>query len=69
VFLDDLGEGVATTQSELRQSLRCIGPEVLVELETYTWQVLPEALRRGGLLEGLARELAWLEEVRAKGPA
>ncbi len=33
-----------------------------LEVETYTWGVLPEALTRGGLEAAVARELAWVRE-------
>jgi hypothetical protein len=32
------------------------------EAETYTWDVLPEEFRRGGIVEGIARELEWAGE-------
>jgi sugar phosphate isomerase/epimerase len=61
-------DGGRTTQPSLRALLACLlgGPVALVhhvELETYTWDVLPGALRAaddGALVAGLARELAWL---------
>lgn len=33
-----------------------------VEVETYTWDVLPEGQRSGGLVPSIARELAWVRE-------
>lgn len=58
-----------TTQSQLRQLLDgLVGGDVPltrhIELETYTWDVLPEQIRPhddSTLVAGLARELAWLE--------
>lgn len=33
-----------------------------IEVETYTWDVLPEDQRSAGLVSSIARELAWVEE-------
>jgi hypothetical protein len=33
-----------------------------IEVETYTWDVLPEAQRALGLHASIARELAWVRE-------
>lgn len=57
--------GVATTQAELVAFLAALvgGPRpetTHLEVETYTWSVLPEPPRDdAGLVAGLARELAW----------
>jgi sugar phosphate isomerase/epimerase len=58
-----------TTQLQLRELLDgLVGGSALlthhIELETYTWDVLPEKIRPHDdetLVAGLARELAWLE--------
>jgi sugar phosphate isomerase/epimerase len=58
-----------TTQPQLHTLLSAMfgGERPLtghLELETYTWEVLPKMLRphdRDTLVDGLARELAWLE--------
>jgi sugar phosphate isomerase/epimerase len=62
--------GVETTQPELRQTLDVLmgGPEPLtthLDVETYTWTVLPPAQRPdgpAGLVDGLARELLWTRD-------
>jgi hypothetical protein len=68
-----------TTQAELRRALDALvgGPEPAtrhLEVETYTWSVMPEA--DGGddaLIDGLAEELRWtrdrLAELGAEVPA
>lgn len=70
-----------TTQPQLRELLACLlqGPRPHthhVELETYTWDVMPATLsntdasadRDGNLLDGLALELSWLlGELRSLG--
>ncbi|MEU5323087.1 metabolite traffic protein EboE [Streptomyces sp. NPDC021056] len=58
---------LSTTADELTASLRVLlgGPQAVsdhIEVETYTWSVLPEHLRprdREGLVAGLAAELTW----------
>lgn len=41
-----------------------------IEMETYTWEVLPEELRSGDVVEQLVKEYAWtLEEMGARGLA
>lgn len=37
-----------------------------LEVETYAWGVLPDKLRHAELAEGIAYELKWLDEARAK---
>jgi len=52
--------GVATTRGELAQGLRRAletGATDCLEIETYTWDVLPQ--RDGGLLDSLAAEFRW----------
>lgn len=59
-----------STQGELRKFLRCIVGEAVpetahLEVETYTWSVLPPGRRPGGergLVEGIARELSWARD-------
>lgn len=61
---------LTTTAPELTAALRALlgGPQAVcdhIEVETYTWSVLPEHLRpqdREGLVAGLAAELAWTRE-------
>ncbi|MDN3024013.1 metabolite traffic protein EboE [Streptomyces sp. S.PB5] len=61
---------LSTTAPELTSALGALlgGPEAVcdhIEVETYTWSVLPEHLRphdREGLVAGLAAELAWARD-------
>ena len=63
IFLDQLAPFMST-QSFIREMLaiqRTAPVSTHLEVETYTWDVLPEALRSGGVDEALARELAWVQ--------
>lgn len=77
VDLEQLGGTLGTTASHaealldrlLDQPARWGGDELHVELETYTWDVLPRAARGAGeLVDGLEREvLRALDRLRAAG--
>lgn len=61
VFLDRAGE-LETTQPSLLVALdrlrrRALAPHL--EIETYTWDVLPDGARGASLVEDVARELTW----------
>ncbi|WP_437968889.1 metabolite traffic protein EboE [Sorangium sp. So ce260] len=61
---------LATTQPELAallSHLREAPATQHLEVETYTWDVLPEDQRRGGLVEAVARELRWVAERMVVG--
>lgn len=63
VFLDRVGE-LQTTQQAIRQCLDAIQPSDEVnhfEVETYTWEVLPQQMQEMQLAEGIARELQWVK--------
>jgi sugar phosphate isomerase/epimerase len=67
VFLAHLG-ALASTQDDLLATLRALRTDNLsphLEVETYTWDVLPEELKTGSKADDIARELAFvLEELR-----
>jgi hypothetical protein len=63
IFLAELGP-FASTQAFLRELLTLhasVGLSQHLEVETYTWEVLPEALRRTDVDEAIARELSWVK--------
>lgn len=67
IFMDDLG-AFSSTQSFISEVLdihrvRPVSPHL--EVETYTWNVLPEHLRAGGMEQAIARELNWVREALA----
>ena len=64
IFMDDLG-AFSSTRSFISEvlgvhRLHPISPHL--EVETYTWNVLPEHLRAGGMEKAIARELNWVKE-------
>jgi hypothetical protein len=67
IFLADLG-ALGSTQGALVETLRALKTAPLsphLEVETYTWDVLPEELKTGSKADDIARELSFvLEELR-----
>lgn len=67
VFLEVAGK-FHSTQPTLRAALACtkaafVSPHL--EVETYTWDVLPPELRQGSRADAIAREMNWvIEELR-----
>ena len=64
VFLADLGE-ISSTQSYLVEILdicrrQAVSPHL--EVETYTWDVLPDELRGADKADAIARELNWVRD-------
>lgn len=67
IFLDEMDE-VGTTQGFLRDILaiqRDTPVTQQLEVETYTWDVLPETYRNTGVSAAIARELAWVRDQLA----
>jgi hypothetical protein len=64
IFLDQLGP-FASTQAFVREMLaihRSQPVSMHLEVETYTWGVLPEPFRSGTVDEAVARELLWVRK-------
>ena len=62
VFLDDLGP-FGTTRFAIEQALEvhARAPQSNhLEIETYTWDVLPEHLKTGDIVDYVSRELEWV---------
>jgi hypothetical protein len=62
LFREELGR-FASTQDYLRGVLGLLRQEAHaphLEVETYTWDVLPEAFRREDIASAVARELRWV---------
>ena len=50
-----------TTQFFIEATLPLLDPSLLLEVETYTWQVLPAELRTKTVTESIIREIQWLQ--------
>jgi hypothetical protein len=64
IFLDRMS-GFATTQSYLSDFLRTLRERDIstcLEVETYTWDVLPPEYRTLDMCEAIARELTWARQ-------
>jgi sugar phosphate isomerase/epimerase len=62
VFLDDLG-AFRTTRFAIEDALRAHKGNPLsrqLEIETYTWDVLPEELKTGDIVDYVTREIEWV---------
>jgi hypothetical protein len=64
VFLDDLGE-FKTTRFAIEDALKFhrankLSPQL--EIETYTWDVLPEHLKTGDIVDYVEMELDWVRK-------
>ena len=68
IFLPRAG-AFESTQQTLRSALACISVGFVaphLEVETYTWDVLPAALRQGNRADAIAREMKWvMQELQA----
>jgi len=62
VFLERLA-GVETTQFFLRDLLARIDPNLPLEVETYSFEALPPALRLASVAASIVRELEWVKET------
>ncbi len=56
--------GYETTQDFIHSLLPLLEETVLLEVETYTWEVLPPELRMSNVDASLVRELQWLKGAR-----
>jgi sugar phosphate isomerase/epimerase len=57
-------EGCGTTRSFLERALPLLPPGTPLEVETYSWNVLPAAARAGSVADSIVRELRWVEANR-----
>jgi sugar phosphate isomerase/epimerase len=62
VFREQYGrfEGTQSYVAELLRAVRARSSCTHFEVETYTWDVLPEEFRREGIVAGVVRELEWM---------
>jgi hypothetical protein len=62
VFLDDLGQ-FRTTRFAIEDALRFHKQKPLtrqLEIETYTWDMLPDSLKTGDIVDYVCREIEWV---------
>ncbi|HEY7965459.1 MAG TPA: metabolite traffic protein EboE [Solirubrobacteraceae bacterium] len=62
VFLDDLGP-FRTTRDAIADALevhRALPLSAQLEIETYTWDVLPDELKTGDIVDYVCREIEWV---------
>lgn len=62
IFIDQM-EGYGTTRFFLEEILPLLDRDILLEVETYTWHVLPTELHKETVTQSIIREMKW---VRAK---
>ncbi|MEQ1760342.1 MAG: metabolite traffic protein EboE [Vicinamibacterales bacterium] len=63
VFLEDLGGSIRTTRFAIEQALAVHKATPLssqLEIETYTWDVLPDHLKTGDIVDYVCMELDWV---------
>ncbi|MBI4805929.1 MAG: metabolite traffic protein EboE [Desulfovibrio sp.] len=63
VFLPELPECL-TTQEFLKQFLPMLPADVPLEVETYTFAVLPRELQTATVVESIVREIEWVDSCR-----
>lgn len=64
VFLDQIGEHFKTTRFAIEDALKFhkknkLSPQL--EIETYTWDVLPDSMKSGSIVDYVQRELDWVK--------
>lgn len=64
VFLAELPECLST-QRFLKEFLPLVSPSVPLEVETYTFDVLPPELQTPTVVESIVREIKWVEACRS----
>ena len=64
VFLEDLGDHFKTTRFAIEEALAFHRKNKLsaqLEIETYTWDVLPDHLKTGDIVDYVVQELDWVQ--------
>jgi len=63
VFLDRTDE-CGSTRFFLEEILPLFPPALPLEVETYTWSVLPPDLQQGSVTDSIVREIEWVKKYR-----
>jgi len=53
-----------TTQQFIEEILPLLDRNTLLEIETYTWDILPPDMRLGSVTQSIIHEIEWLKEYR-----
>ena len=61
VFLPGF-DGLGTTRAFTEKLLPLLPPDLLLEVETYTWGILPAELRGDSVTESIIREISWVKD-------
>jgi hypothetical protein len=72
VFLDSLGEHFKTTRFAIEEALafqKAHAVSAQLEIETYTWDVLPDHLKTGDIVDYVCMELDWVQAQLGGGQA
>jgi sugar phosphate isomerase/epimerase len=62
VFLDRIGE-LGTTRFFLERCLPRVAPSIPIEVETYSFDVLPQVVQKPTLVDSIVRELNWVQSA------
>jgi sugar phosphate isomerase/epimerase len=65
VFIEEL-QDCASTQPFLREILPLFNADIPLEVETYTWTVLPADLQTTTVAESIVREIEWVRDHRRR---
>jgi hypothetical protein len=72
VFLERLGERFQTTRFAIEEALawhKVNRKSAQLEIETYTWDVLPDHLKTGDIVDYVVQELEWVKGQLVSEPA
>ncbi|MCP3953433.1 MAG: metabolite traffic protein EboE [Desulfobacterales bacterium] len=62
VFIDTIGD-CRTTRFFLEEVLARVDKRILLEIETYTWHILPPELQTKTVIESIIREIRWVRSI------
>lgn len=65
VFIDKT-DSYGTTRSFTEEVITLIGKDILLEVETYTWNVLPAEMQTETVTRSIIREIQWVQGERNK---
>jgi hypothetical protein len=69
VFIEDLG-AFKSTRFAIEEALRSHKQTPIsdhLEIETYTWDVLPDRVKTGDIVDYVSRELEWVRDTLVAG--